>query len=119
MRYGIRLIVVLGSILMGISACLGLEGARHEYLMRGQVVEVTEDQVVVCVGSRDGARVGQELAVYKISTANVGGSPKNPARWEKVKVGSVRIDKVVDDHFAVAQVVSGQVRVNQIVQLDR
>lgn len=114
------LIAVLSSVLLAISACSSMQSARHEYLMRGQVVEITGSEAVVCIGSQDGAQVGQELTVYKLVSRNSGGSPKNSAlRWERIKVGSVRIMQVIDEHFATARVISGPVEVNHVVELNR
>lgn len=114
------LIAVLSSVLLAISACSSMQSARHEYLMRGQVVEISGSDAVVCIGSKDGAQVGQELTAYKLVSRNSGGSPKNSAlRWERVKVGSVRIEQVIDEHFATARVIDGNVAANNIVELSR
>ncbi|MEQ1801881.1 MAG: hypothetical protein ABL989_08165 [Gammaproteobacteria bacterium] len=110
--------VVVMSALVGVSACSSLKSAGHEYLMRGQVVEVAGSEAVVCIGSADGARVSQELTAYKLVNKNPPGGPgKNPPRWERVQVGTVRIVQVVDEHFAKAQVTSGDVKVNDIVEM--
>jgi hypothetical protein len=109
--------VVLMSVLLGMSACSSLKGAGHEYLMRGQVVDVTGSEAVVCIGSRDGAQVSQDLTAYKMVQKSIGGSGKNPPRWERVKVGTVRVVEVLDEHFAKTQVTSGTVKVNDIVEL--
>jgi predicted small secreted protein len=116
MKARLLLAAVLTAVVLGTAACSTLGGAGHRYLMRGQVVEVAGSEVVLCVGSRDGATAGQELTVYKLVSSNVGG-PKNPTRWEKVRVGTVRIGQVVDEHFARAEVTSGDVQVNNVVEL--
>lgn len=108
---------VLASVLLAVSACSSLQGARHEYLMRGQVVEVKGSDAVICVGSKDGARAGQEFEVYKLVSAGIGGTAKNPPRWDRVPVGEVRIVDIIDEHFANATIVSGSVGVNNIVEL--
>ena len=119
MRVRFYLTAALTAALLAVSACSSLQSARHEYLMRGQVVEITGTEAVVCVGSQDGAQAGQELNAYKFVSTNAGGSGKSPPRWEKVKVGSVRIVQVIDEHFAKAQVINGPVEVNNIVELNR
>lgn len=119
MRMRFYVIAVMTSVLLGLSACASMQSARHEYLMRGQVVELTGSEAVVCVGSQDGAQAGQELNAYKLVSVNVGGSARIPPRWEKQKIGTVRILQVIDEHFARAQVISGQVEVNNIVELNR
>lgn len=118
MNVRLLMTAVVASLLLSTSACSSLEGAGHQYLMRGQVVEATGKEVVLCVGSRDGAKVNQELTAYKMVSSNVGG-PKNPTRWEKVQIGTVRINQVVDEHFARGEVTSGDVQVNTMVELKR
>lgn len=119
MRVRSVMVTTLTSLLLLLSACSSIEGARHEYVMRGQVVEVTGKEVVVCVGSRDGVRVGQELQAYRLVATTTGTPTRNPLRWERQKVGVVRIVQVVDEHFARAQVISGDVAVNNLVELSR
>lgn len=110
--------VAVASVLLGLSACSSVQSVGHQYLMRGQVVEVAGSEVVVCIGSADGARVSQELTAYELVTKNLTGGPgKNPPRWERVNVGTVRVVEVLDEHFAKAQVTSGKVAVNNVVEL--
>lgn len=116
MNIRLPLIAVLMTVVLSTAACSTLGGAGHQYLMRGQVVEVAGSEVVLCVGSGDGATSGQELTAYKMVSSNIGG-PKNPTRWEKVRVGTVRIEQVVDEHFARAKVTSGEIQVNNVVEL--
>ena len=118
MKRRLLLTIVVAATVLSTPACSTLQGVGHQYLMRGQVVEVTGSGVVLCVGSQDGAKVSQELKAYKLVSSNVGG-PKNPTRWEKVQVGTVRIRQVVDEHFAEAEVTSGDVQVNNMVELKR
>lgn len=92
-------VALLASLLLYLSACSTMQSARHEYLMRGQVVAVSGPDVVVCVGWRDGARVGQDLTAYRLAEASTGGPGKDPSRWERVRVGTVRLMEVVDEHF--------------------
>jgi hypothetical protein len=105
--------------MLSLPACSSMQSARHEYLMRGQVVELSGKDAVVCVGSKDGAKTGQELNVYKVSVNTTSGPGKNPPRWQKVDVGAVRIAEVIDEHFAKAVVTRGEVAVNDVVELVR
>lgn len=110
--------VALTFALVGMSSCASLQSAGHKYLMRGQVVEVAGNEAVVCIGSADGARVSQELTAYKLVNKSIAGGPgKNPPRWERVNVGTVRVVEVLDEHFAKAQVINGDVKVNDIVEM--
>lgn len=109
---------VMTSMLLGLSACSSLQGVGHKYLMRGQVVELAGNEAVICIGSADGAQVSQELTAYKLVNKSPAGGPgKNPPRWERVNVGTVRVVEVLDEHFAKAQVTSGKVAVGDVVEL--
>ena len=112
-------IAVLTTVLLSFSACSSMQSARHEYLMRGQVVEADGSQVVVCVGTADGAQVGQELTVFKLVVSSSSGPGKGMPLYAKVKTGSVRIAEIVDEHFARARVTSGSVDVHNVVELSR
>jgi len=91
---------------------------RHKYLMRGQILDVEDKGLVVCVGTADGAEVGQELDV--IRHKRIPTPPKSPLpRFRRETVGKVRITAVVDGHYAQAEVITGDVRVNDTVELQR
>lgn len=92
-------------------------GVGHSVFMRGTIVHVAGDQLTVCIGRQDGAQPGQELTVYRISEHPHG--PKGPPIFQRTQVGTVRIQGLIDDHFANASVVSGAVRRNDIVELRR
>ena len=118
MRIRFYITAILTSALLGLFACSSLQSARHEYLMRGQVVEISGNEAVICIGSRDGAQVGQQLNAYKLVSTPASG-PKNVPRWQKVKVGTVRIAEVIDEHFAKAQVITGAVEANYVIELNQ
>jgi hypothetical protein len=88
----------------------------HRYIMRGQVVEMQGQAVILCVGRAEGAKPGQVLTVVRfIGTTGVSkGAPPVPRRDD---VGAVRIDRVIDEHFAEATVVNGQARKFDLVEL--
>ena len=46
---------------------LGCENSdfSHDYLMRGKIITAFSDDVVVCVGTSDGAEFGQVLTAYR------------------------------------------------------
>lgn len=90
----------------------------HGVTMRGSVVRATGRQVVLCIGSADGAQAGQELKVYRIAFHPHGPKP-GIGNFQRTRIGSVRIDGVIDEHFANASVISGSARLNDIVELER
>lgn len=108
---------IAGATLLLTSGCASMGTAYHKYVMRGQILEVTGDEVYLCIGSRDGARVGDELEVVKFSSA--GGNPKAGPMFRRDKTGMVRITAIVDEHYARATIISGRAGANSVVELER
>jgi hypothetical protein len=112
--FGIALL--LGAV--ALSGCATNSPARHEYIMRGQVLSVDGDVLEVCIGERDGAEVGQVLNVVRHTKKT--GSPKAGAhQYKREDIGKVRITSLFEDHYANATVVNGQPSVNDTVELER
>ena len=88
----------------------------HRYFMAGKIVESTTDGVHLCIGSADGAKVGQELDVVHV-TRDRSVSPKQGGRFIRTKVGTIRITAIVDEHFADAVVTSGRAQKRDVVRL--
>ena len=104
-------------LLVAVAGCASMESARHQYLMRGQVLEVNAQEVLVCVGTSDGARAGQELTVYRFE--RISGGPRAAVNFRRTRTGTVQITEVVDEHFAKARIKSGSADVNSLVELSR
>lgn len=92
------------------------QGLWHKYVMRGQVVDRAGATVTICVGRADGAEAGQTLTVVRFKT-RPGAMKGAPPIIERRDVGEVRIETVVDDHFASGVVVSGRVVKRDMVEL--
>ena len=92
------------------------QGIGHTYLMRGSVVDVSPGVVTVCIGRADGAQAGQTLSVMRVTSV---GGPGKLLSFHRQAVGSLKISRIVDDHFAQATVVSGKIAKNDIVELRR
>lgn len=109
--------LVLVGVVAG-SAMAGESPIKHNFMMRGQILEVEAGSVTVCVGKRDGAQVGQVLNVVR----HVAASPhaKNPAlRFRREDIGTVKITTLFDEHYATAAVVKGAPKVNDTVELEQ
>jgi hypothetical protein len=91
-------------------------GIKHTFFMRGSVVKVDSGSIVVCVGKADGAQAGQVLKVYR-SVYRPG--PRNAASFVRTSIGTVRVGTSVNDHFSNASVIQGDVKLNDIVELER
>ena len=108
------LIAVL--FVFGATGCATLETAGHKYIMKGQILDVTGDEAYLCIGSAEGAKAGQEFTVYRfVKTPALG--PKQQLTYKRELVGAVKITEVVDEHYAKAKVVKGDVRVSDVAEL--
>jgi hypothetical protein len=90
-------------------------GFGHTFLMRGSIVSDTGGQLIACVGKADNAQAGQELTVYR----TIASSGPRATNFQREKVGSVRIDQVINDHYALVSSIAGNVKTNDIVELVR
>ncbi len=91
------------------------QGMGHTFIMRGQVVGMTDGKPVVCIGKADGAQVGQVLDAYRV-TYTPGSLKSTISPYRREKVGQVTINDVFNDHFAHATVTSGVVKIHDIVE---
>jgi hypothetical protein len=110
----------LGVLVLALTgAAHAAEGSfKHEFMMRGQILEADASALVVCVGEKDGAQVGQELEV--ISHRRITGTSKKAGpRFRRETVGRVRITSLFDDHYATAEVVEGKAALHDTVELIR
>ena len=102
---------LLGLALLGAQAA-SAAGIGHSFFMRGQIVDKDAGGMVVCIGSADGAKVGQVLEVYRIKRTH----GKTPS-YGRTLTGHVTVDRIVDEHFAHAAVTDGTAAVNDVVEL--
>ena len=113
------IITSLGIVALFIlTSCASLEKASHSYIMRGQILESKGDGVYLCIGSADGATIGQELNVYKYTKV---ANPQNIAKanFRRQETGTVKITEIVDEHYAKAKVLTGEAKENSIVELHK
>jgi hypothetical protein len=106
---------VLAAALAG---CSTIQSAGHRYLMRGQVLQASDGMVYLCVGRADGAKKGQRLSAFRFVPSRTPGSKGNPPMFKREKTGQVEITEVVDEHYARAKVISGEVREGSMVELE-
>ncbi len=99
--------------LMSSCASMG-QKVYHGFLMKGSIMEASNSDVYLCIGSKDGASVGQELDVYKVIRV----TGERPT-FRRVHTGKVKITEIIDEHFAKATVISGKAEKDDIVELVR
>jgi hypothetical protein len=89
---------------------------RHGWIMRGQVLAVENDVAAVCVGTRDGAQVGQVLDVQRITMTPAPPKGAGPT-FARSTIGQVKIIDLFDDHYAHAKILTGSPLINDVVEL--
>ena len=107
---------VVLALVVGLTASAAQAQLYHKMFMRGQVVAAADDQVVVCIGSNDGAEIGQVLDAYELIYEGEiqEGMGDN---WRREHAGQVTIEAIIDEHFARAKVTSGEVEKHDMVEL--
>ena len=115
--------IVVATLLMAFFAvatgCATMESAGHKYIMRGQILEVTDDTAYLCIGSHDGAKIGQEYTVYrfvKVPVSKTRGTVNYVFKREQT--GGIKITAIVDEHMATAQIMRGEAKANYVVELE-
>jgi hypothetical protein len=117
-RMVVNALVVI--LLFLITGCATLKSAGHEYIMRGQILEVTGDSAYLCIGSKDGAQVGQEYTVYRyVKAPNPYARPGAHYSFRREQTGAIKINEIVDEHMATAKISSGKVAANDVVELKK
>jgi hypothetical protein len=86
----------------------------HGYFMKGSIIEASDSDVYLCIGSKDGASVGQVLDVYKVIRVT-----RARPTFKRVFTGKIKIAEIIDEHFAKATVISGKAEKDDIVELVR
>ena len=109
---GLVSIVSVMFMIILLTSCATMGNAYHKYLMKGSIIETYDSYIYLCIGSNDGAEVGQELDVYKIRTIS-----KARSTFQRENTGKVKITEIVDEHFAKAKVISGKAEKNDVVEL--
>ncbi len=108
--------LLLAAILLALLAACATNSPTRHYFMQGQVLSVEDKSVVLCVGTAHGAEVGQVLSVYR--NEQVRTAPKATAGgFKRVPMGQVRIVEVFDEHYARAEVVTGEIHANDTAEL--
>jgi hypothetical protein len=106
-------VTIIGFI---VSGCANSDFS-HNYLMKGQVISVSDDNIYVCVGLDDGAKVGQILETYRFVMND--NNDEGDDFFLKQETGQIIIDELVDKHFAKVTVLEGEVKKHDMVLLSK
>jgi hypothetical protein len=91
------------------------ESIVHEKPMRGQIVQVQDDQVVLCIGSEDGAEAGMQFNVFEV--VYQGAITEGNDNYKLAQVGEIEISSIINGHFARGRVIQGSVMPNNVAEL--
>lgn len=91
-------------------------GIYHKWIMRGQVLSLDDNKGLICIGKRDNAKEGQVLNAIR-QTPTYSGT--RPTGFRPENVGQVKITKIVNDHYSEFEVVKGEPKINDTVELER
>jgi hypothetical protein len=100
MKKKVTVNALLVVFLIAAAGCATLESAGHKYIMKGQILDVGDREVYLCIGSAEGAKVGQTYIVYR--SIKMQGGLKQQISYRRGRVGEVKITEVVDEHYAKA-----------------
>ena len=109
-------LLAVSTLLAASSARAESPGIRHTVFMAGSVIESSAEGIYLCIGTAEGAAPGQVLDVVRVTRVR-SGNPKQGVRFHREKVGRVKVDAIVDEHFAQATVLDGKVEKGDIVRL--
>jgi hypothetical protein len=116
MRKSAMVKVFLAILFIVTAGCATMHTVEHKYFMKGQILDVSDGEAYLCIGSAEGAKAGQEFLVYrheKLPYQEKGGSPS----FKREEVGAVQISQVVQEHFAKAKILRGDIKVNDVAEL--
>jgi len=109
--------VFLAILFITAAGCATMQRMEHKYAMKGQILDVSDGGAYLCIGSAEGAKAGQEFAVFRYVKLPYTGAKQAGPSYKRESVGSVKISQVVDEHFAKATILSGDIKVNDIAEL--
>ena len=116
MRKTAILNVFLAFLFIVAAGCATMETARHGYMMKGQILDVSDGVAYLCIGSAEGAKAGQEFLVYRHTKLPFSGTKGAPS-FKREEVGSVKIEQVVEEHYAKATILRGNIKEYDIAEL--
>jgi hypothetical protein len=106
-------------LLVALAGCSRMESERHKLLMKGQILEVIDNAAYLCIGSKDGAEVGDQFTVYKFTRIeNPNSKYADQPYYKREVAGRIKIVEVFDEHMAKAIILSGEVKPPYVAELE-
>ncbi|WP_232426727.1 hypothetical protein [Teredinibacter turnerae] len=112
--------LLISTLMLAIVFLGGCAALKHGLIMKGQVVDVRGDSVTLCIGNRDGAKAGDKLEVMRsVFKKGVVITEEGESDFKLVNVGRVEIEKVINEHYATAKVITGDIKVSDVAELKK
>ncbi|WP_426258859.1 hypothetical protein [Sphingomonas sp. DC1600-2] len=111
--------LVLAALALASATPVLAQGIGHTFFMRGSIIDADASGRVVCIGRADGAAVGQVLEVYRVAPVPGAPSKGTGINYTRRLIGHVRIDRIVNEHFAHVVVTDGTPEKHDIVELKK
>jgi len=99
------------------AGCATMQTVEHKYFMKGQILDVSDKEAYLCIGSAEGAKAGQEFPVFRYVKLPYSSPKQTTPSFKREEVGSVKITQVVDVHYAKATILNGDIKVNDVAEL--
>jgi hypothetical protein len=103
---------------VALAGCSRMESERHKLVMKGQILDVIGDSAYLCIGSKDGAEVGDQFTVYKfMRTVNPYSDYAEQPYYKREVAGRIKIIEIFDEHMAKAIILVGEVKPHYFAEL--
>lgn len=89
----------------------------HKNVMQGQIVNIDEQGPIICTGSQGNSIEGKTLNVFRTYSGH--GTEEGDDGYAVRKIGQLIGGESINDHFARARVVNGEIKKNDFVELKR
>jgi hypothetical protein len=106
-------------LVVAVVGCSRMEAQRHELSMKGQILDVIGNSAYLCIGSKDGAEVGDQFMVYRFSRAmNPNAEYAEQPYYKREVAGRIKIIEIIDEHMAKARILEGEVKPHYFAELE-
>ena len=106
-------------LVVAVVGCSRMEAQRHKLSMKGQILDVIGNSAYLCIGSKDGAEVGDQFMVYRFSRAmNPNAEYAEQPYYKREVAGKIRIIEIFDEHMAKARILEGEVKPHYFAELE-
>lgn len=113
-QVSLKLLMILALITI-VSGCAN-SPIYHKYVMSGQVVNVDGNDVLVCVADTSELDTTHQFEVSRSVFIN-GFTEEGDSLYRRETVGKLRLKEIKDQHYALATVISGEIKKHDMVEL--